>query len=144
MPEIAEPTTVLAVDPGRSKCGVAVGIGPNDMQRLRLCVVETARLIPAMRELFDQFPRISAVVMGNGTNSATLRKAVQSAFPLISLHLVDEHGTSLMARTRYLTEHTPRGMGRLLPFGLRNPSVPIDDYVALILLEQFFSNISRY
>jgi hypothetical protein len=55
---------------------------------------------------------------------------------------VDESYTSEAARRRYVAENPPRGLERLLPSSLRTPSVPYDDYVAVILGERFWESLA--
>jgi hypothetical protein len=57
--------------------------------------------------------------------------------------LVDEKGTSLLARERYLKENPPAGWRRLLPSGMQIPKEPYDDYAALLLAERYLSNPSN-
>jgi hypothetical protein len=127
------------VDPGRSKCGLAVVSGPDPISVLAQCVVETERLTLEVAALCRRYPQIARLIVGNGTGSAVLRRALADSQPDIPLDLVPEHGTSALARTRFLTENSPAGLRRLLPPGLRAPERPYDDYVALILAERYFS-----
>ena len=130
--------TVLAIDPGRAKCGLAVVSGPEPALCLSLSVAETARLTMAVADALHRFPEISRLLMGGGTNSATLRRALTAAFPQIPLETVDEHGTSARARQRFLKENPAPGWRRLLPPGLRSPEIAYDDYAALLMAEDFF------
>ncbi len=52
---------------------------------------------------------------------------------------VNEAFTSQRARARFLAENQPRGLQRLLPRSLRTPPVPVDDYAAVLLAEDFFA-----
>lgn len=137
-PSGPENETVLAVDPGRAKCGVAVVAGPV-IQRLAMSVVETERLVVEVAALLRRFPAVSRLLIGGGTGSATLRRALQEMFPQIPLEVVDEHGSSERARARYVREIPGPGWRRLLPPGLRVPEHPYDDYVALLLAEEYFA-----
>ena len=135
---------VLAVDPGRAKCGLAVVCGPPDgaslpVRRLHLSVVETERLTVCVADLLRRFPQIGRLLVGSGTGSTTLRKALASSFPLLPLETVNEHGSSARARVRFVREIPAPGWRRLLPAGLRVPEQPYDDYVALLLAEEWFA-----
>jgi hypothetical protein len=55
---------------------------------------------------------------------------------------VDEHLSSVEARSRYLDDHKPRGIARLIPKGMRTPPEPIDDYAAVVLAERYLK--TRY
>ncbi len=134
--------TLLAVDPGRAKCGLAVVAGPEEEGRAPRCleraVVETARLTLAVAAILRRRPDIRRILLGGGTNSATLRRALEATFPRIPLQTVDEHNTSARARQRFVRENPAPGWRRLLPSGLRSPEVPYDDYAALMLAEDYF------
>jgi hypothetical protein len=52
---------------------------------------------------------------------------------------VAEQFTSQLARQRYWQMYPPRGWQRLIPEGMRLPPRPIDDIVAIILLERWLS-----
>ncbi len=136
--------TLLAVDPGRAKCGLAVVTGPEENspatpQCLERAVVETARLTLVVGEILRRRPEVSRILIGGGTNSATLRRALEAVFPHLPLQTVDEYNTSARARQRFLQENPAPGWRRLLPSGLRSPEVPYDDYAAILLAEDYFS-----
>ncbi len=131
--------TLLAVDPGRAKCGLAVVAGPAPPQCLERAVVETARLTLAVADILRRRPDIRKILIGGGTNSATLRRALEATFPQVSLETVDEYNTSARARQRFIKDNPAPGWRRLLPPGLRSPEVPYDDYAAILLAEDYFS-----
>lgn len=130
--------TVLAIDPGSVKCGLAVVSAPP-LNRLKLAVVDRARLTVEVGEALRSFPQISRLLIGSGTGSGDLRRTVQQIFPQIVLETVDEHGSSERARRRFVREIPPAGLRKLLPPGLRTPERPYDDYVALLLAEEYFT-----
>ncbi len=134
------PLTLLAIDPGRAKCGLAVVSGPLAPRCLERRVVETARLTLAVGDLLARRPEIERLLLGNATHSATLRKALAAAFPFIPLELVDEWNTSARAKARFVAENPAPGWRRLLPRGMRSPEAPFDDYAALLLAEDYFLN----
>lgn len=132
--------TVLAVDPGRAKCGLAVVSGPAPLRTLARAVVETERLTLEVAALRRRYSEITRLLIGDGTGSATLRRALADTFPDLTIETVPEHGTSALARVRFLEENPAPGWRRLLPPGLRSPEQPYDDYVALLLTERYFSD----
>lgn len=137
----ANPTveTIIAVDPGRAKCGVAVMTGPDPVRCIHRAVVETTRLVVDLAALMRRFPGVKTIIIGAGTGSAPLRRALRSTFTGLTVTPVDEHGSSERARHRFLKENVPIGWRRLIPAGLRTPEIPYDDYVAIILAEEWFS-----
>jgi len=135
---------LLAIDPGRAKCGLAVVREPTVLNEAPVClerrVVETERLTLAVGEILRRRPEVSRILLGNATHSATLRKALSDVFPQMPLEMVDEFNTSARARARYVQENPAPGWRRLLPPTMRSPEVPYDDYAALLLAEDYFFN----
>lgn len=122
---------VLAVDPGREKCGLAV-VQPGRV--LHREVLPRNQLVARAAELVGRFG-VEEVVVGDATGSQqVLRELSRLGRPV---RLVSEAGTTLEARRRYFQDHPPRGLARLLPEGLRVPPRPYDDYVAVLLAERF-------
>ena len=136
-------TTLLAIDPGRAKCGLAAVSGPERPGGEPRCVerqvVETGRLTLAVAEILRRNPEIERFLLGNATHSATLRRALMQAFPQIPLEMVEEFNTSVRAKARYVQENPAPGWRRLLPAGMRSPEVAYDDYAALLLAEDYFA-----
>ena len=122
---------VLAIDPGREKCGVAVLA--SDGRVLVQRVVTTAELDAAVGTLVRAYE--PNVIMGNGTTSADAKKRVEALG--VSVTLVDEYRTTDAAKCAYWEAHPPRGWRRLVPCGMLVPPVPVDDFVAVILAQRF-------
>jgi hypothetical protein len=120
---------VLAVDPGRRKCGVAV---VADAAVLARHVVARDGLGDLLRSLGRAFALTEAVA-GDRTGAAEVIEEMQRALPGVPVTPVDEAGTTLEARRLYFAEHPPRGWRRLIPAGLRIPPEPYDDYAAVVL-----------
>lgn len=122
---------VLAIDPGREKCGVAVLA--SDGRVLVQRVVTTAELDAAVGALIRAYE--PNVIMGNGTTSADAKKRVEALG--VPVTLVDEYRTTDAAKCAYWEAHPPRGWRRLMPRGMLVPPVPVDDFVAVILAQRF-------
>jgi RNase H-fold protein (predicted Holliday junction resolvase) len=122
---------VLAVDPGRSKCGVAV-CSPHGT--LAKAVIAPTELPGIVRRWIETY-KVTRVVVGNLTGSDDALRAVGDlgAVPIAKL---DESGTTLGARGRYFADHPRRGWRRLIPLSLQTPPEPYDDYVAVLLAER--------
>lgn len=129
---------VIAVDPGRDKCGVAVV--RSDGAVLRKSVVAAGRMAESVEALAVEHA-VGTVVVGDRTGHKAALAALGALRPTgrpLDVRTVDEHRTSDEARARYWRDHPPRGLARLMPVTLRVPPVPVDDYVAVILAERFF------
>lgn len=125
--------SVLAVDPGSMKCGLAVVT--NQFTVLNKQIVELQNLKNTVQQLCSGY-LVSAVVVGDRTHSKAICSQLASSLSL-PVFMVNEHRSSLEGRYRYLKENS-RGLSRILPIGLRIPHEPYDDYVAVILAERFF------
>lgn len=129
------PFNILAVDPGRRKCGLAV---VNDQAVLTKLVVPREKLLETVRCLLEAYP-FSVIVVGDRTNSKIIRESLK---PLgLPVETVDENRSTLEGRYRYLKDHT-KGLWRLVPIGLRTPNQPYDDYVAVVIAERFLKRTS--
>ena len=122
---------VLAIDPGREKCGVAVLASDGGVLVQR--VVMTAALDATVGTLIRAYE--PNVIMGNGTTSADAKKRVEALG--VPVTLVDEYRTTDAAKFAYWKAHPPRGWRRLVPRGMLVPPVPVDDFVAVILAQRF-------
>jgi RNase H-fold protein (predicted Holliday junction resolvase) len=125
---------ILGFDPGKDKCGVAV-MG-NDRSLLYHQVVLTAVTIDRIRDLCQQY-RVTQIVMGDQTTSKQWQQQLTNVFPAIPIDLVDERYSSLEARDRYWQMYPPNFLTGLIPQGMRQPPCPIDDIVAIILIERY-------
>lgn len=110
---------IVAFDPGRN-LGVAFVSEEGAMLSGR--VLEPDQLGAL------ELPAGATLLVGNGTGSRQL--LAQLADRGLTAELVEEAGTSLEARALYYQENEPRGWARLVPVGLRSPSVPIDHFAA--------------
>lgn len=123
--------TVLAIDPGRKKCGIAV-CGPGGVVAHR--VVRVDDLPQVAREWITSY-RVDLVLVGSRTGSRDVRmRLTHLAVPVT---VCEERGTTLAARRRYFLDHPPKGWRRLLPRSLQTPREPYDDYAAIVLAEAY-------
>jgi RNase H-fold protein (predicted Holliday junction resolvase) len=131
--------SVIAVDPGSVKCGLAIVSNPP-RQTISRRVVKTAQLADAIEEMLRDHSEIDTIIIGDGTRCGSCILAINERFSPMTVVRVDEKGTTLAARERYCREIPAKGWRRLLPKGLRVPEVPIDDFVAVILAERWLEN----
>ena len=122
---------VLAIDPGRDKCGVAV-LSPAGAILFRQ-VVPTAQLENVVNTLVEK--HAPTIIMGNGTTSAAAKERVETLGGAVTL--VDEYRTTDAAKAAYWEAYPPRGWRWLVPRGLLVPPVPVDDFAAVILAQRF-------
>jgi RNase H-fold protein (predicted Holliday junction resolvase) len=131
---------ILGFDPGKDKCGVAVmGV---DRQLHYHEVVLSDHAIASIQELRQRFP-ISLLVMGDQTTSKRWKQQLQSELSEeMNIVLIDERYSTLEARDRYWQMYPPQGLTKLLPQGMRQPPRPIDDIVAILLIERYLSRLT--
>jgi RNase H-fold protein (predicted Holliday junction resolvase) len=125
---------ILGFDPGRDKCGVAA---INSQQEV-IChqVIDSAKAIAVIQQLVEKYA-INLIVMGDGTTSQTWQQQIESNLLTVAVTTINETNSTLEARDRYWIMYPPTGLQRLIPQGLRTPPRPVDDLVAIILIERY-------
>lgn len=129
--------TVLAIDPGSAKCGMAIvqRDGSSELRLLWRAVAPREELSDHLKKSFEANP-FTLVIVGSGTKSKEIVHEVREMMPSMAILVVDERDTTLQARERYWEYNPRRGLRRLLPATLQVPPKPVDDFVALILAER--------
>ncbi|MFB2770614.1 Holliday junction resolvase RuvX [Pelatocladus sp. BLCC-F211] len=132
---------ILGFDPGKDKCGLAVmGL---DRKLHYHQVIPSGEAIANIETLRQRFP-ISLMVMGDQTTAKRWKQQLQQELSeQLNIILVDERYTSLEARDRYWQMFPPKGITKLLPQGMRTPPRPIDDIVAILLIERYLSRLTE-
>ena len=132
---------ILGFDPGRYKCGLAiVGLDRS------LCyheVVSADDVIDQIKSLRQTYP-ISLIVMGDQTGAKIWKQALLEQLQEgPNIILVDERYSSLEARDRYWEMFPPKGLNRILPQRMRSIPRPIDDIVAILLIERYLNKLTE-
>ncbi|SEH24689.1 hypothetical protein SAMN05216583_10643 [Selenomonas sp. KH1T6] len=121
---------IMALDPGRDKCGLAVLNGQGEI--LWRQVIETRALEEfAIARAREHDP--VCLIMGNGTTSKEAEGRLKKALPEMTLKVVDEYRTTEEAKKLYWQVNPPKGWRRFLPVTMQVPPEPVDDLVAVIL-----------
>ena len=125
--------SIMAVDPGRDKCGMAVLSAQGEI--LWRQVVETASLPELARKRFEEYqPKL--LVLGNGTTSKVAAARLKETLPELEVRVVDEYRTTEEAKKLYWQVNPPKGWRKLLPLTMQVPPEPVDDLVAVILAQR--------
>lgn len=129
---------LLAVDPGREKSGVAV-MTSDSAKLVYKVIVPTVELETSLISMLQQYQAISELICGNGTNHKFVFHILETLGKTRSLPvtLAEEAHTTEAARKRYFEFHPPTGLKRLVPKGMLYPPVPVDDFTAWIIGEQY-------
>ena len=134
---------ILAIDPGRDKCGYAVlnklksGSSFDNEENNWVCekgITVTPNLRSYLEELLNKY-NIGVFVLGDGTNSEKIKDLLLDNFELPVI-IVNEAYTTYEAEKLYRREKL-KGWKRIFSFIKWKPSKPIDDYAAVILGQRF-------
>jgi len=127
---------ILAIDPGKSKCGLAALDRFGNVLERRILPCEH---VPNSLSYYLAKYGIFTVVVGRSAFGKELEREISKLDLRIHIVFVSEKYSTLEARKRYWKEHKPKGLWRLVPTSLRVPPVPVDDYAAVILGERFLA-----
>jgi RNase H-fold protein (predicted Holliday junction resolvase) len=138
-PSDSDQPVILGFDPGRRKCGLAV-MGVDRTLRYHQVVV-TEAAIDTIQTLRQRFP-ISLLIMGDQTTAKDWKqKLTTDLSDPLRIVMVDERYSSLEARDRYWQMYPPKGLYGLVPQSFRHISRPIDDIVAILLIERYLERL---
>lgn len=130
---------ILGFDPGRQKCGLAVMAVDRKLHYHEVVTAEKA--IATIQELRQIYP-ISVLVMGDQTTAKSWKKQLNQELPEpLRIILVDERYSTLEARDRYWQMYPPKGLYKLIPQGMRPLPRPVDDIVAILLIERYLGRL---
>jgi RNase H-fold protein (predicted Holliday junction resolvase) len=135
--KIKSTQNILGLDPGRDKCGVAVM--DSNQEVVYHQVIDSAKAIAIIQQLTQTYV-IDLIVMGDGTTSQAWQQKIKFNLLTVAITTINETNSTLEARDRYWTMYPPQGLQRLIPKGLRTPPRPVDDIVAIILIERYLEN----
>jgi hypothetical protein len=79
------------------------------------------------------------LALGHSTQSREVRAELEIMQPSLQIEIIDEHGSTLEARSFYWAANPPRGWRRFFPLSLLSPPEPLDDWAAVVLAHRFFA-----
>ncbi len=126
--------SVLGIDPGRDKCGIAVLNFDGAVKFER--VIATDELELTLKNLLRDF-EIERAILGNGTTHKSVEKILRALN--LSAEVVDEKFTTEEARKEYWKKNPPKGWRKFLPTSMQVPPEPVDGIVAEILVKRFLA-----
>ncbi|MDC0834742.1 resolvase [Leptolyngbya valderiana BDU 20041] len=132
----ADDRVSIGFDPGRDKCGIAVVRENGNV--LEAAVVPSEQAIDTLKSTCRTY-RVDRIVIGDRTTSKQWERDICEALPDLEIARINEHNSTLEARDRYWKMNPPRGLSRIIPQGMRVPPRPIDDIVAILLVERYLS-----
>ncbi len=131
--------TLLGVDPGSRKIGVAV-LAEGGEVPFR-AILRPEGLLEEIRTLVERYG-IEAIAVGGGTRGGEIIE--QLATLGLPCERVDETSTTLEARKLYFEANPPRGWRRLVPRGMLTPPQPIDDFAAELIARRFGRKLQEH
>jgi RNase H-fold protein (predicted Holliday junction resolvase) len=130
---IQDKTYLLAIDPGLSKCGLAVLDSDGQIAARAWC--KRNRLEHFMKDFVDQY-KPSKIALGDGTGSAEIVKLAENQLPG-KVNLVKEKGTTYEARELFISESSQRGFSMWLIKKLRGNPVDLNAWAAVVIGRRF-------
>jgi RNase H-fold protein (predicted Holliday junction resolvase) len=128
-------TYLLAIDPGRDKCGLAVLTSDGGVvQKLTVKIDEVADKIARFIDAYDPI----SVCIGDGTGSGNIRKLISGLYKG-TVSTVPERGTTLEARELAWKDSPPKGLWKLVPH-IFWPTPPNLDAWAAVVIGRRFQN----
>lgn len=136
--------TVLAIDPGNDKTGLAL-LSDNGSLVART-IIASHNLEENVSAIYHEYPSISRLVCGNGTNHRHLYPKLEALAHLWSLpiSLVNEAHTTEEAKRLYWVLNPPKGLRRLVPKGMLVPPEPVDDITAYVIGRRWLQEQDRH
>ena len=129
---------VLAIDPGKDKCGVAVVAASGEVCERR--IYPPHEIPAAVSSLVEKYG-VTDIALGNATTALRMQEELSLRLPAVRMTMVDETGSTLQARALYWQANPPRGWRRLTPLSMQVPPEPVDDFAAVVLAQRYFARM---
>jgi RNase H-fold protein (predicted Holliday junction resolvase) len=133
MPDL--PQHILAIDPGRYKCGLAILTSDcGVVQKLTVKIDEVANKIADLIGTYNP----TSVCIGDGTGSGNIVRLVGGLY-MGTVSMVPERGTTLEARELSWLDSPPKGLYRLLPHIFWPTPKDLDAWAAVVIGRRYLS-----
>ncbi len=128
---------VLAIDPGNTKCGLALveKVSEIECNMLWSTIIPSADIIDTIKKALD-ISAFKTIILGDGTYSKQIANDIRDKFTSIGIIITNEKNSTLSAREKYWKYNPRKGWRKLLPVSMQVPPVDIDNYAALVLAEK--------
>ena len=125
---------ILGVDPGSSKSGVALLTAEGIIENTDVLLM--GNFTEALTEFLGQ-EEIKLCVLGNGTTSAQMQAVLRQSLPGVVIKVVDESHSTEEARTLYWEINPPKGLRKLFPLSMQQPTGNLDGLAAAVLVRRY-------
>jgi len=122
---------MLAIDPGKDKCGLA--LFNKEGKLLEQKIVRRHDLFRAIAHYHEA----TTLVIGDTANGREISNELLRHQHQQQIVLFPEQNTTRQAKAAYWQAHPRHGWWRLIPTTLRTTPVPVDDYAAAIIGRNF-------
>ena len=127
---------ILGVDPGSSKSGVALLTFEGTIENTEVLLM--SNFTDALSEFLGQ-EDIKLCILGNGTTSAQMQVVLGQSLPGVVIKVVDEAHSTEEARTLYWEINPPKGLRKLFPLSMQQPTGNLDGLAAAVLVRRYLS-----
>ena len=127
---------ILGVDPGSSKSGVALLKADGTIENTEVLLM--SNFPEALAEFLGQ-EDIAICILGNGTTSAQMQNILEQSLPRAVIKVVDEAHSTEEARTLYWEINPPKGLRKLFPLSMQQPTGNLDGLAAAVLVRRYLS-----
>ena len=124
---------VIAIDPGKSKCGLVL-VEISEKKVFKAIIVKSELLEKYVRNLIKS-EDISQIIIGNGTTSREIREKLN--FFKKEIIIFNEKNTTYRAKERYFELFPISGLKFLVPREIFIMNKNLDAIAALIILEDY-------
>lgn len=118
---------ILALDPGKDKCGLAL------FNKEGKVVEQKIVKRPDLHRAIVHYHDVPKLVIGDSANGRAIAEELKKLRLSQAIVLFPEKNSTREGRQLYWRAHPPKGWRRLVPISLLTPSVPVDDYAAVII-----------
>ena len=125
---------ILGIDPGSSKTGAALLDSAGNIVRMDILWMDG---FAKNLTKFLQTAKPKTCIIGNGTTSTKLQQTLTAILPDLEILVCDEAHSTEEARVLYWQLNPPQGWRSWMPLGMLTPSVPLDAYAAVVLVNRF-------
>lgn len=132
--------SLLAVDPGREKSGIAV-ISKKDAAVLYKDIIKTPHIDRVLKETVQNF-EVDLIIVGDGTSSENIWQLLKADDQLrdIEKELIEEQGSTRRAEKLYRQQHSSFLKKLLFKIVSWKPDQELDDLTAVILGREYIKN----
>ena len=126
---------VIAIDPGRSKCGVVIA-DIKDKKVYEAVVIKGHLLLKYVKRKCRNKKNVLFII-GNGTSSKNFIKDLNNVTP--NLIVAEEKNSTFRAKQRYFEIFPLKGIKCFLPREIFILNKNLDALAALIIMEDYFN-----